>query len=359
MHARSMQWWILVLVAALSRAAYADDPCSRGAKLADTGELALAHFYLEGCSDAVSYRAYQRVDRTLRNSDHSFVRFIIEPEGAQVTVQGFDHDQPFTAPRALWLLPRTYTITASASGHETVTTTITVGPRTHYPVILKLAPVSAGSVGKQSLDFGDEEAMAAGEVMASRDPSQVKHESLLPTRYRRALAVQAAEARVPAGNVQAVPGIEASRHGGQSAATERRLRFGVRVGLDAARQRAPGRDITMGPLVGAFADLTLADALVLTPEVLYTSRGSAETTLAYVAVPLLAKLRLGKASLAAGPELALTWEDADTVDTGLVAALAWHYRGLLVEGRYRLGLSDAAPNSGKNDVVSLSIGYCF
>jgi hypothetical protein len=54
-------------------------------------------------------------------------------------------------------------------------------------------PADAGWVptraagGEQVIDFSDEEAMGAGEMVVGEDPTPVEHDTLMPERYQRGL----------------------------------------------------------------------------------------------------------------------------------------------------------------------------
>lgn len=48
-------------------------------------------------------------------------------------------------------------------------------------------PVPTRATGGDVIDFSDEEAMGAGEMVVGEDPTPVEHETLMPERYRRGL----------------------------------------------------------------------------------------------------------------------------------------------------------------------------
>jgi len=165
--------------------------------------------------------------------------------------------------------------------------------------------------------------------------------------------------------------------------------FGVKAGvnfasLSDAKQGATELDFSSrtGVVVGAFVGGKLNDKFGIQADLLYSQQGAefdgGEFNLDYVNVPVVAKVYFFKGlHLQAGPQFGVIVNDeAQTVvgevindiavndfDVSAVVGLGYDVPlGLRLEARYNFGLSDVPDGegaSGKNSVVTLSLGYSF
>ena len=160
--------------------------------------------------------------------------------------------------------------------------------------------------------------------------------------------------------------------------------FGIKAGVNfASISDAQGLDLDSrtGIVVGAFAGAKFNDRIGIQADLLYSQQGAefdaGEFNLDYINVPIVAKLYLLKGlHVQAGPQFGFVVNDEariiDTITTDIetnsfdlagVVGLGYDIPlGLRLEGRYNFGLSDVPdePNtSGKNSVVTLSVGYSF
>ncbi|HBR53763.1 MAG TPA: outer membrane channel superfamily protein [Flavobacteriaceae bacterium] len=161
--------------------------------------------------------------------------------------------------------------------------------------------------------------------------------------------------------------------------------FGVKAGVNfASISDAQGLDLSnrTGIVVGAFVGGKFSDRFGIQADLLYSQQGAefdaGEFNLDYVNVPIVAKIYLVKGfHVQAGPQFGVVVnDDTQTVigevindiavndfDVSGVVGLGYDVPlGLRLEGRYNFGFSDvpeAPGSSGKNSVVTLSVGYSF
>ncbi|RDK85349.1 porin family protein [Marinirhabdus gelatinilytica] len=163
------------------------------------------------------------------------------------------------------------------------------------------------------------------------------------------------------------------------------LKAGVNfANITDAQQGAADLDLSSrtGLVVGAFVGAKLSDKFGIQADLLYSQQGAefdaGEFNLDYVNVPIVAKIFLVKGfHVQAGPQFGVVVnDDAQTVIGEVINDIAVNDfevsgvvgigydvpLGLRLEGRYNFGFSDvpeAEGASGKNSVVTLSIGYSF
>ncbi|QIE58547.1 PorT family protein [Rasiella rasia] len=161
--------------------------------------------------------------------------------------------------------------------------------------------------------------------------------------------------------------------------------FGIKAGVNfASISDAQGLDLSSrtGIVVGAFVGGKFNDRLGIQADLLYSQQGAefdaGEFDLDYVNVPIVAKVYIAKGfHVQAGPQFGVVVNDeTQTVigevindiaindfDVSGIVGLGYDVPlGLRLEGRYNFGFSDVpdAPGaSGKNSVVTLSVGYSF
>ncbi|WP_432410409.1 porin family protein [Rasiella sp. SM2506] len=165
--------------------------------------------------------------------------------------------------------------------------------------------------------------------------------------------------------------------------------FGIKAGVNFAnisdaKQGATNLDFSgrTGVVVGAFVGAKLNDRFGIQADLLYSQQGAefdgGEFNLDYVNVPIVAKVYFFKGlHLQAGPQFGVVVNDeAQSVlgevindiavkdfDFSGVVGLGYDVPlGLRLEARYNFGLSDIQEDqgpSGKNSVVTLSVGYSF
>lgn len=161
--------------------------------------------------------------------------------------------------------------------------------------------------------------------------------------------------------------------------------FGIKAGVNFSNITDASNidlDSRTGIVVGAFVGGKFSDRFGIQADLLYSQQGAefdaGEFNLDYVNVPIVAKVYIAKGFHAqAGPQFGVVVnDDTQTVvgevindiavndfDVSGVVGLGYDVPlGLRLEGRYNFGLSDVpdAPNaSGKNSVITLSVGYSF
>ncbi|MAZ72451.1 MAG: outer membrane channel superfamily protein [Flavobacteriaceae bacterium] len=161
--------------------------------------------------------------------------------------------------------------------------------------------------------------------------------------------------------------------------------LGIKAGANFATiSDAKGLDLSSrtGIVVGAFVGAKFNDRFGIQADLLYSQQGAefdgGEFNLDYVNVPIVAKIFFLKGLHAqVGPQFGVIVNDeAQTVvgevindiavkdfDVSGVVGLGYDVPlGLRLEARYNFGLSDVPEGegaSGKNSVVTLSIGYSF
>ncbi|WP_395049912.1 porin family protein [Flavobacterium sp.] len=158
------------------------------------------------------------------------------------------------------------------------------------------------------------------------------------------------------------------------------LQLGVKAGINYANYS--GSSIQTDAITsyhgGLVAEIKLLDKFAIQPELLYTTQGATYKTalgdfkneLGYIAIPVLAKIYLGKSlSLEFGPQASFLLSEKNNfdasnsntfdfaVDGGLGLKLTKH---IFIEGRYVLGLTEVSTNAqSKNSVLQLSAGLMF
>jgi len=158
------------------------------------------------------------------------------------------------------------------------------------------------------------------------------------------------------------------------------LQLGVKAGVNYAN--LTGSSIQTDAITsyhgGLVAEIKLLDKFAIQPELLYTTQGATYKTalgdfkneLGYIAIPVLAKIYLGKSfSLEFGPQASFLLSEKNNfdvnnsntfdfaLDAGLGLKLTKH---IFVEGRYVLGLTEVSSTAEtKNSVLQLSAGLMF
>ncbi len=158
------------------------------------------------------------------------------------------------------------------------------------------------------------------------------------------------------------------------------LQIGVKAGLNYAN--FSGTDIQTDAITsyhaGLIAEIKLLDKFAIQPELLYTTQGASykdgineiKNELGYIAIPVLAKIYLGKSfSLELGPQASFllskkgdfTVNDPNTFDFAVDAGLGLKVtKQIFIQGRYVLGLTEVSTNAqSKNSVFQLSAGLMF
>jgi len=158
------------------------------------------------------------------------------------------------------------------------------------------------------------------------------------------------------------------------------LQLGVKAGVNYAN--LTGSSIQTDAITsyhgGLVAEIKLLDKFAIQPELLYTTQGATYKTalgdfkneLGYIAIPVLAKIYLGKSfSLELGPQASFllnkkgdfTLYDPNTFDFALDAGLGLKLtKSIFIQGRYVLGLTEVSTTAEtKNSVLQLSAGLMF
>jgi hypothetical protein len=177
------------------------------------------------------------------------------------------------------------------------------------------------------------------------------------------------------------------------------VKFGIKAGINYANQT--GTDITLNSTnykseaitnyhFGLVAEVPIGEFFSIQPELLYSSVGAnykqsgiildyAGTSsiitefnnkLGYITIPVLAKINLSKTfSLDLGPQASfllskkndVSINDTKSFDFGAAAGLGIKItKGIFVQGRYVLGLSEASTTAQvKNSVLQVSAGLLF
>ena len=157
------------------------------------------------------------------------------------------------------------------------------------------------------------------------------------------------------------------------------MKIGVKAGLNYAN--LSGSDLQTDAITsyhaGLLINLKLSEKLSVQPEIMYSTQGASyknlteevKAQLGYVAMPVLAKIGLGKSlSIELGPQF--SWLASENVDfTTDVKTLDFSAAGglglkltdkLFLQGRYVLGLTELSKSANvKNSVGQLSLGYMF
>ncbi|MBF2710047.1 porin family protein [Flavobacterium soyangense] len=158
------------------------------------------------------------------------------------------------------------------------------------------------------------------------------------------------------------------------------LQIGVKAGVNYANFSGSSvqTDAITSYQGGLVAEIKLLDKFAIQPELLYTTQGATYKTalgdfknrLGYIAIPVLAKIYLGKSfSLEFGPQASFLLSEKNnfdvndsntfdfSVDAGLGLKVTKH---IFIQGRYVLGLTEVSTNAqSKNSVLQLSAGIMF
>lgn len=149
--------------------------------------------------------------------------------------------------------------------------------------------------------------------------------------------------------------------------------LGIKFGANFATiSDASGLDNKTGFHAGGFAAIKFNDNIALQGELLYSQQGAkfalGDFNLDYVNVPVILKYYLVQGlNIQLGPQFGFLINDniegADPEKMDIAAVLGVGFDlpfGIRIDGRYNLGLTDVVKNSdGKNQVISLAIGYSF
>nr|WP_294934266.1 porin family protein [uncultured Flavobacterium sp.] len=161
-----------------------------------------------------------------------------------------------------------------------------------------------------------------------------------------------------------------------------RIKLGPKAGVNIATLSADDTKSLVGFHVGGFVEFMLTEKLALQPEVLYSAQGAtadegdAEWKLGYINIPFMVKYDVFKGlNLEAGPQMGflISAEDEagndikdsfESTDFGFNLGLGYSLpMGLMLSGRYTIGLSDVVKDnttdSVKNGVIQASVGYKF
>lgn len=164
------------------------------------------------------------------------------------------------------------------------------------------------------------------------------------------------------------------------------INFGAKAGANFASLSGDLGDDIDGRTsfnVGVVANIGISEKFAVQPEIVYSSQGGSSeiqgedftVKFDYINVPILADFKVGEGfSLQAGPQVGFNItsevdadggsadiEDVETVDLSLAFGAQYKLdQGIFFQARYGLGLSDIISDvDGKNNVISLSIGYFF
>jgi len=158
------------------------------------------------------------------------------------------------------------------------------------------------------------------------------------------------------------------------------LKIGVKAGLNYANFSGTSvqTDAITSYHLGLVSEIKLLEKFAIQPELLYTTQGATYNTivgdvkneLGYIAIPVLAKIYLGKSfSLELGPQASFLLSEknkfdvsnSNTFDFAIDAGISLKItKSLFVQGRYVLGLTEVSPNAeSKNSVLQLSAGLMF
>ncbi|GGD29738.1 porin family protein [Flavobacterium orientale] len=135
-------------------------------------------------------------------------------------------------------------------------------------------------------------------------------------------------------------------------------------------------DMRTGYYFGFLADFTISEKFHLQPEVLYSIEGADDEIdlgINYIKVPVMAKYYVADGfSLQAGPYLSILTSTVErdfkdsvkTLDYGLGFGLGYEFKnGLLIDGRFNLGLANIYDGEGsasvQNRAIQVGLGYRF
>lgn len=149
--------------------------------------------------------------------------------------------------------------------------------------------------------------------------------------------------------------------------------LGIKFGANFATiSDASGLDNKTAFHFGGFGAIKFNDKIALQGELLYSQQGAkfapGDFDLDYVNVPIIVKYYLVQGlNIQLGPQFGFLVNDniegaePETMDIAAVLGLGFDLPfGIRIDGRYNLGLTDIVKNGdGKNQVISLAIGYSF
>ena len=175
----------------------------------------------------------------------------------------------------------------------------------------------------------------------------------------------------------------------QSSKREEVIKLGVKGGLNLSKFMGDVQDQKMATSfhLGFLAEIMVSDKFSVQPELLYSAQGCYDGSapgfrrakLNYLTAPLLGKFAItDNLSFEAGPQLGLLLSsklktnesnnninNLKTLDFGLNAGLEYYLsNGVILQGRYNLGLTDTgftgdSNKRASNSVFQFSIGYLF
>ena len=154
--------------------------------------------------------------------------------------------------------------------------------------------------------------------------------------------------------------------------------LGIKAGVNFANiTDASGLSNRTGFVVGAFVGGKFNDNLGIQGDLLYSQQGAEadpeKIDLNYVIIPVVLKYFVAQGlNIQAGPQFGFIVDDnvkevfnniteAESFDLTGVVGIGYDLpMGIRVDGRYNFGLTDVVKDgSGKNSVVTLSVGYSF
>jgi hypothetical protein len=170
--------------------------------------------------------------------------------------------------------------------------------------------------------------------------------------------------------------------------TTQAQKFGLRAGINLSNEKASAAGVSVrasskvGFTVGAFADWEITNAFSIQSELNYSQMGakvgSQKETLDYIAIPVLAKFRLGELGIYAGPQASFLVGGRDKfegqtigvasqfkmLDLSAVGGAEYVFaKKLVVSARYQLGLTNISDMGVAakliNKGASFTLGYKF
>ena len=175
---------------ALGRTDTPERRCVLGVWYADTADLPRAHLYLSACSRAGDPGLRQRGEVLLRKvakqlaaTELSPIEVVTQPVGARVEIDALPGDW-FMAPQQVWVGAGRHRIKATGSAGAAATSEVTVADGNRALVQLDLQAAAPPTAGAGRIDFSADGAPAP---VHAGPPPPVKHDSLLPAKYRKGL----------------------------------------------------------------------------------------------------------------------------------------------------------------------------
>jgi exonuclease III len=177
--------------------ARADLACGIGLAHERLGDLPQAHAFLTRClavvASAPADAALRRATRSLEDGRYAPVAIDVHPERAELHISPFAADEPLTAPIDLWLPFGTHRFTLRAPGHEEHGGEVVVDSNSRQVVAVTLRRSGSGADRSSTVDFGaGGDGPAVDAPITVPDQRPLRHESLMPGRFRRALGKNAA-----------------------------------------------------------------------------------------------------------------------------------------------------------------------